>query len=237
MPSLDTQVATDQTETQNKDAPALLVVISGPSGVGKDAVVGRMKRLPRPWRFIVTATTRPKRPLEHDGVDYLFLTPPQFAALLAHDGFLEHATVYGHSYGVPRAPVEEALASGKDVIVKTDVQGAATLRTKAPAALLIFLVPPDMAELERRLRERKSETAEEVERRIRTAAKEMARQPEFNYVVVNHTGCLEQTVAEIEGIIAREKARRRVSSPLTGEGEDRGEAYSKRGSNPSDLAR
>ncbi|MBI2170456.1 MAG: guanylate kinase [Chloroflexi bacterium] len=224
-------------KTQNKDAPTLLVVISGPSGVGKDAVVERMKRLPRPWRFIVTATTRLKRPMERDGVDYLFMTPPQFAALLAQDGFLEHATVYGHSYGVPRVQVEQALASGKDAIVKTDVQGAATIRKQAPGALLIFLVPPHMAELERRLRERKSETAEEVERRIRTAAEEMARQPEFDYVVVNHTGRLEQTVEEIEGIIAKEKERQRVPSPLMGEGEDRGEAHSKRSSSPSDLAR
>ncbi|MBI4338869.1 MAG: guanylate kinase [Chloroflexi bacterium] len=191
----------------------LVVVISGPSGVGKDAVLERMKRLPRPWHFIVTATTRPQRQGEHDGVDYTFLTPTQFEALLARDGFLEHATVYGRSYGVPRAQVEAALASGKDVIMKTDVQGARTLRSNMPGAVLIFLAPPDMGELERRLRQRKSDTADDIERRIATAAHEMEHQADFDHVVVNGTGCLDQTVAEIERLIAAEKARRSPPSP------------------------
>ncbi|MCH7706349.1 MAG: guanylate kinase [Chloroflexi bacterium] len=188
--------------------PSLLVVISGPSGVGKDTVLERMKGLPRTWYFVVTVTTRPKRPGEKDGVDYIFVTPSEFQALLDEDGLLEHAEVYGRSYGVPRAQVEDALASGRDVIVKPDVQGARTLRAKVPGALLIFLAPPDMDELERRLRERKSETAEDMERRIQTAAVEMEARPEFDYVVVNHSGHLEETVADIEEIIAGEKAKR-----------------------------
>ena len=188
--------------------PSLLVVISGPSGVGKDTVLERMKGLPRTWYFVVTVTTRPKRPGEKDGVDYIFVTPSGFQALLDEDGLLEHAEVYGRSYGVPRAQVEEALASGRDVIVKPDVQGARTLRAKVPGALLIFLAPPDMNELERRLRERNSETAEDMERRIQTAAVEMEARPEFDYVVVNHSGHLEETVADIEEIIAGEKAKR-----------------------------
>ena len=187
---------------------SLLVVISGPSGVGKDTVLERMKGLARTWYFVVTATTRPKRPGEKDGVDYIFVTPSQFQALVDEDGLLEHAEVYGRSYGVPRAQVEEALASGRDVIVKPDVQGARTLRSKVPGALLIFLAPPDMDELERRLRERKSETAEDMERRIQTATEEMEARPEFDYVVVNHSGRLEETVADIEEIITREKAKR-----------------------------
>ena len=187
---------------------SLLVIISGPSGVGKDTVLERMKGLARTWYFVVTATTRPKRPGEKDGVDYIFVTPSQFQALVDEDGLLEHAEVYGRSYGVPRAQVEEALASGRDVIVKPDVQGARTLRSKVPGALLIFLAPPDMDELERRLRERKSETAEDMERRIQTATEEMEARPEFDYVVVNHSGRLEETVTDIEEIIAREKAKR-----------------------------
>jgi len=187
---------------------SLLVVISGPSGVGKDTVLERMKGLARTWYFVVTATTRPKRPGEKDGVDYIFVTPSQFQALVNEDGLLEHAEVYGRSYGVPRAQVEEALASGRDVIVKPDVQGARTLRSKVPGALLIFLAPPDMDELERRLRERKSETAENMEQRIQTATEEMEARPEFDYVVVNHSGRLEETVADIEEIITREKAKR-----------------------------
>ncbi len=188
--------------------PSLLVVIPCPSGVGKDTVLERMKGLPRTWYFVVTVTTRPKRPGEEDGVDYIFVTPSEFQALLDEDGLLEHAEVYGRSYGVPRAQVEEALASGRDVIVKPDVQGARTLRAKVPGALLIFLAPPDMNELERRLRERNSETAEDMERRIQTAAVEMEARPEFDYVVVNHSGHLEETVADIEEIIAGEKAKR-----------------------------
>lgn len=195
-----------------KEHPAtLLVVISGPSGVGKDAVIERMKRLLRPWHFIVTATTRPKRAGEVDGVDYIFLTEQAFEALLAQDGFLEHAKVYGRYYGVPRAQVEDALASGKDVLVKTDVQGARTIHSKIPGAVLVFLAPPDLPELERRLRERKSESAEDLERRIRTASAEMACAPEFDYVVVNDTGQLEQAVREVEGIMEREKKKRAVT--------------------------
>jgi len=199
-----------------QEQPAtLLMVISGPSGVGKDAVLERMKRLPRPWHFIVTATTRPKRSGERDGVDYIFLPEQEFEALLERDGFLEHAKVYGRYYGVPRAQVEEALASGKDVLVKTDVQGARTIRGKIPGAVLVFLAPPDLPELERRLRERESETPEDLERRIRTATSEMACAPEFDYVVVNHTGRLEQAVTEIEGIMAREKEKRRLARVFT----------------------
>ena len=186
----------------------LLVVISGPSGVGKDAVLERMKRHPEPRHFVVTATTRPKRPNERDGVDYVFMSPSEFQALLARDGFLEHAEVYGRSYGVPRAHVEEGLRAGKDVIVKTDVQGARTLKAKIPDALLIFLAPPDLEEMERRLRRRRSETAEDLQRRIATARVEMRCEPEFDHVVVNLTGRLEETVAAVENIIAQERRRR-----------------------------
>ncbi|MSQ22277.1 MAG: guanylate kinase [Dehalococcoidia bacterium] len=191
------------------DGPPLLVVISGPSGVGKDAVLERMRRTHDGWHFVVTATTRPKRPGERDGVDYIFLEPSQFQALLERDGFLEHAQVYGRYYGVPRGQVEEALHSGKDVVVKTDVQGARTIRAKQPNTLLVFLAPPDMQELERRLRQRKSETPEELQRRIQTAQHEMTCQGEFDHVVVNRNGRIDEAVAEIERIISSIKHERR----------------------------
>ena len=186
----------------------LMVVISGPSGVGKDAVLERMRLLPREWHFIVTATTRERRPNERDGTDYVFMTTEEFRSLVEKDGFLEHAEVYGRWYGVPRSQTEEALRSGKDCIVKVDVQGARTIRTEVPDALLIFLAPPDMKELERRLRERKSETVEDMKRRIDTARLEMEQEAEFDYVVVNHNGRLDDAVTEVDEIIAREKRRR-----------------------------
>ena len=191
----------------NNPSP-LLVVISGPSGVGKDAVLERMRLLPREWQFIVTATTRQRRPNERDGADYVFMTMEEFRSLLDEDGFLEHAEVYGRWYGVPRSQAEVALGSGKDCIVKVDVQGARTIRVKMPDALLIFLAPPDMEELERRLRERKSETVEDMKRRVDTARMEMEQEAEFDHVVVNHSGRLDETVAEIDEIIAKEKRQR-----------------------------
>ena len=192
------------------DAPdPLLVVISGPSGVGKDAALQGMKLLQRPWRYIITATTRPKRPGERDGIDYIFMSPEEFRNLMTEDGFLECAEVYGTWYGVPRSQADEAMASGKDVIVKTDIQGARTLRSKIPEALLIFLAPPTMEELSRRLLERKSETEEALRRRIETAETEMESRNEFDYVVVNHNGRLNEAVEEIDRIIQSEKANRR----------------------------
>jgi len=183
----------------------LLIIISGPSGVGKDAVLERMRQYHKPWYFIVTATTRPKRLGETDGVDYVFMSKGHFQELLDQGGFLEYANVYGRFYGVPQAQIQDAFKSGQDVIVKTDVQGARTLRSKIPGALLIFLAPPNMEELERRLRTRKSETESDLEQRIQTAFSEMASQSEFDHVVVNHTNSLEVTVRNIEQIIDHEK--------------------------------
>jgi guanylate kinase len=186
----------------------LMVIISGPSGAGKDAVLERMRLLPREWHFIITATTRERRTNERDGTDYVFMTTEEFRALVEKDGFLEHAEVYGRWYGVPQLQVEEALRSGKDCIVKVDIQGARTIRAEVPDALLIFLAPPDMEELERRLRERKSESVNGIKRRIDTARMEMEQEAEFDYVVVNHNGRLDDAVTEVDEIIAREKRRR-----------------------------
>lgn len=187
--------------------PPLLIVISGPSGVGKDATVRRMKELGLPFHFVVTATTRPRRPNEVDGVDYHFLSKEQFQELLDKGELLEHALVYGEYKGIPKQQVREALASGLDVIMRLDVQGAATIRQLVPDAILIFLMAPSEEELVRRLMQRNTETPESLRTRIATAREEMQRMAEFDYVVVNRDGHLDETVKQIEAIIRAEKCR------------------------------
>ena len=194
--------------TAGTDPPPLLVVISGPSGVGKDAVIAEMRTSQPGLAFAVTATTRPMRPGEVDGRDYVFLTSKQFGAMLDADGFLEHAEVYGNRYGVPREGVRAALEAGRDVIVKIDVQGAATVRRIAPDALLIFLAAPSAGELERRLRPRKTDSPRQIEVRIETAQHETQQAAWFDVTIVNETGAVSQTVARI--IEAMEEERHRV---------------------------
>ena len=190
-------------------APPLLVVLSGPSGAGKDAVLAELRELERPWHFAVTATTRPMRDGERDGVDYVFLDHDTFARMRERDEFLECAEVYGRWYGVPRSQVRDALHSGKDVILKIDVQGAATVRRMAPEALLVFLVPASMEDLRQRLVGRMSESATELELRLGMAKSELAHINEYDYRVVNENGSigLQQAAADIDAIIAAEKCR------------------------------
>ena len=187
----------------------LLVVISGPSGVGKDAVVKRMKELGYPFHFVVTATSRPPRPGEVDGVDYFFLSKAEYDRLIAQDGFVEHAVVYGKHYGVPKAQIRNALASGQDVVMRVDVQGAATLRRLIPGAVLIFLLPGSELELTQRLKGRDSDTPEALEKRMATLREEVTRIQEFDYVVVNRQGDLDRTVQVVAAIITAEKCRTR----------------------------
>ncbi len=187
--------------------PPLLVVLSGPSGVGKDAVLNELRKLNRPWHFTITATTRPMRPGERDGVDYIFLDHAVFTRMRERDEFIECAEVYGRWYGVPRSQARNALRSGKDVILKIDVQGAATVRRMAPESLLIFLIPPSLADLRQRLQARMTESATELEHRLRTAEEELVRIGEYDYRVVNENGGLRQAAAEIDSIITAEKCR------------------------------
>jgi guanylate kinase len=185
----------------------LLVVVSGPSGVGKDATLKRMEELGYPFHFVVTATTRPRRANEVDGVDYHFVSQQEFAEMLEKNDLLEHAIVYGQHKGIPKKQVREALASGKDVIMRIDVQGAATIRHLVPEAVFIFLTASSEEELIRRLKKRKTETPEGLKRRIATAREEMKRLDEFDYVVVNRDGSLDDTVKTIAAIIAAEKCK------------------------------
>lgn len=185
----------------------LMMVVSGPSGVGKDAVLMRVQERRYPVRRVVTATTRPKRPNERDGVDYIFLDTGTFERKLAEDGFLESAIVYGNHYGVPKDQVNAALADGVDVIVRIDVQGAETIKRLNPQGVFVFLAPPSMEELERRLRARKSEAAVDLERRLDTARQEMARMSMFDYVVVNENDRLDEAAEALESIMRAERWR------------------------------
>ena len=185
----------------------LLIVLSGPSGVGKDAVLTRMRQQGKPYHFVVTATTRPIRPSEFEGRDYMFVDEHAFREMIEAGDLLEWAEVYGNLYGVPKSQIVDALGGGRDVIVKPDVQGAATIREKAPEALFIFQAPPNMQELEDRLSQRMTESPVALQRRLDTARQEMAEASRFDYVVVNHDGRMDEAVAEISAIIDRERHR------------------------------
>jgi guanylate kinase len=186
--------------------PPLLVVLTGPSGTGKDSVRDELKKLlDRPYAFAVTATTRPPRPAERDGVDYYFVSRDEFQRMVDDGDLLEHAVVYGQEKGLPKAPVRELLKSGRDVLVPSDVQGARYIKSVAPGAVTIFIAPPSDAELERRLRSRGGDTEEQVRLRLETARQELAEAGDFDYMIVNDD--LSESVAEIERIIAEERSR------------------------------
>jgi guanylate kinase len=185
----------------------VLVVISGPSGVGKDSVLLELKQADYPFYFVVTATTRARRAGESDGVDYHFVTVGEFAEMIEKNELIEHAVVYGDYKGIPKKHVREALASGKDVIMRIDVQGAATIRRLVPNAVTIFLTAESEEKLVRRLRERKTEEADQLKMRIVTARGELQRIVEFDYVVINREDALEETVDQVLSIIKAEKSR------------------------------
>lgn len=185
----------------------LLIVISGPSGVGKDTVIQRMKERNLPFHFVVTATTRQPRPEEVNGVDYFFVSHDEFAEMIETGELLEYAIVYNDYKGIPKQQVRQALASGKDVVMRIDVQGAATIRELSPQAVLIFLTTQDEDEMVKRLHTRKTETPEGLKLRIATARQELKRTGEFDYVVVNREFQLDETVDVILAIIQAEHHR------------------------------
>lgn len=191
----------------NQPAVPMLVVISGPSGVGKDSVLMRMRELGFPFHFVVTTTSRAQRPGEIEGFDYNFVSKEDFEAMIGADELLEHAVVYGEYKGIPKSQVRDALYSGKDVIMRIDVQGAATIKRLAPDAVLIFLAPPSRAELEHRLRLRRTESPEALEQRLALVEEEMSRVDEFDYVVLNPESRLDEAAGIIQSIIRAEKAR------------------------------
>jgi guanylate kinase len=198
-------VADDWSEIPKREP--LLIVISGPSGVGKDTVLQRMKERRMPFHFVVTATTRPPRAGEVHGRDYFFLSTDEFAEMIEQKELLEWARVYNDYKGIPKQQVRDALASGHDVVMRLDVQGAATVRELSPGAVMIFLAPASEEELVNRLRERKTETPEGLKLRIATARRELHRMGEFDYFVVNPDMALETTVDRIIAIIEAEHSR------------------------------
>jgi guanylate kinase len=183
---------------------AQLVIISGPSGVGKDTIIDALRGRPRDadYHYVVTCTTRPPRPGEVDGVSYHFLDRERFLALRDSGGLLEANEVHGNWYGTPRVEVRDALVAGHDVILKIDVQGAQQVKERVDEALLVFIVPPSLEALFGRLRARATETADQLELRQRNAAIELARQEDYDHVVVNETGQVERTAETIDAIIA-----------------------------------
>lgn len=185
------------------------MIISGPSGVGKDAIIEAMRRRepPYPRSYVITVTTRDRRKNEIDGTHYHFLSVDDYGRLVADEGLLEASEVHQHWYGTPRDQVQSALSAGKDAILKIDVQGADKIRARVRDALLIFVVPPSMEELERRLVNRGTEPPKDLDIRLRNARIEMARRGEFDHVVVNETDCIDQTAEEIDAIISAEHER------------------------------
>ena len=188
-------------------AHPLFIVISGFSGVGKDATLDKMKKVGFPFHYVVTATTRPKRPGEKDGVDYHFLSEDKFRQMIKTNQFLEWAKVYGNYYGVPKREIEEALRQGQDTIVKVDVQGAATIKQILPDAVFIFLMAPSTEELANRLKQRHGLHSEDLDLRLSKAREEIESLPLFDYVVVSHTDDLDLTVTQINAIVTAEKCR------------------------------
>lgn len=190
-----------------RPAQPLLVVLSGPSGVGKDSILMRMRDIGFPFHFVVTATSRAQRPGERDGYDYHFVSKEHFEEMIACGELLEWAEVYGHYKGIPKREVGQALQSGRDVILRIDVQGAATIKRLAPDAVFIFLAPGSFDELHNRLQWRRTESPDQMERRLAMARREMDALDTFDYVVINREDHLDDAVGQIRNILSAEKQR------------------------------
>jgi len=185
----------------------LLIVISGPTAVGKDAVIKLMFERKMPLHFVVTATTRPRRETEVDGVDYIFVSKERFQQMIDHNELIEYSWVYTAYKGIPRSQIEHAIASGVDVIMRVDVQGARKIRQIYPECIQIFLIPRNEQELIDRILFRKSETEDEIQQRLATVKDELQCLPTFDYVVVNENSHLDHTVDTIWSIIDAEHHR------------------------------
>ncbi|MFC2058038.1 guanylate kinase [Chloroflexota bacterium] len=185
----------------------LLIILSGPSGVGKDTVLTGMKAQGYPLYYVVTLTTRAQREGEKDGVDYHFTTRAKFEEMIENEELLEWANVYGNLYGVPRQEVKQALARGQDTIIRIDVQGSATIKSILPQAVFIFLASPSMLELENRLKQRATESSVDLKMRMKAVHEEMDSLSIFDYIVINYRDKLELAISQITAIITAEKCR------------------------------
>ncbi|HWR64579.1 MAG TPA: guanylate kinase [Bellilinea sp.] len=205
-------MCTHTTLLERNNLKPLVIVLSGPSGVGKDSVLKAMQSRGMAFHFVVTTTDRKPRKEEINGVDYNFISTELFEQMLHNDEFVEHARVYGDYKGVPKSQIQEALASGKDVVLRLDVQGAARVRELFPDSIQIFLIPENEDKWRQRFISRKSETEEMLQKRMEIAHEELKRVAEFNYVVINCTDCLDTTVNQIAAIIEAEHLKVRTGS-------------------------
>jgi guanylate kinase len=185
----------------------LVIVISGPSGVGKDAILNRMKALNYPFEYVTTVTTRARRANERNQVDYIFISVDEFQSLLKNNGLLEWANVYGNYYGVPKQPVKDALSRGRDIFIKVDVQGAANIKKIIPEAIFIFIAPPSVSELSNRLIGRCTENTSDLAVRLKISKHELQQICNFDYVVINSSNKIDAAIEEIRAIVTAEKCR------------------------------
>ena len=188
----------------------LLVVVSGPSGVGKDTLLERLAQLNGDvkMQFVVTATTRKPREGERDGVNHHFMDRTAFERMIERGELLEYANVYGNYYGVPKSQVRDALREGRHVLLRVDVQGAERLRTVAPEAVFVFVLPPSLETLEARLHARGKDSPESIKTRLAAARTEIEQSDRFDYRIVNGDGAIDDSVKELVDIIRRESRRK-----------------------------
>lgn len=196
----------------------LLIVLSGPSGAGKSTVISNLLRRRDDIRFSVSATTRAPRPGEEDGKDYFFHTREEFARMVEADAFLEHAEYVGNCYGTPAAPVDENLSAGYNVLLDIEVQGATQVMGKRPDCVSVFLAPPSLEELERRLRGRGTDTEEKIQGRLETARRELPLAANYAYIVVNDDADI--AAGELDAIITAELCRSEKRMKFIAEGEN-----------------
>ena len=186
-------------------AKGCLIVVSGPSGTGKGTICGKLLQQNKGIAYSVSATTRAPREGEQDGVNYYFLRKEEFERMIAEGELLEWAEVYGNYYGTPLKKIRERLAEGQDVLLEIDTQGALNVKSKMPEAVLIFIMPPSLEELEKRLRGRGTDAEEAILRRLSEAAHEIGLAREYNYVVENDE--VAKALAKVEAVIAAEHCR------------------------------
>jgi guanylate kinase len=192
---------------QSSTRQGLLFVLSAPSGTGKDTVIKTLKQQGMDFYVVPSITTRAPRPGESEGNPYHFVSQETFERLVSQHELLEYANVHGNWYGQPRKPIRDNLSAGRDVLLKIDVKGAATIHSKIPEAIFIFLIPGSLEELTQRLIDRQTETGEELQRRLADARKELAEQHWYDYLVINRQGHLEEAVDCLRAIMLAEHCR------------------------------
>ncbi len=204
---LETEQTVSQSDHLSPPQQGLLFVLSAPSGTGKDTVINALKQQGMDFYVVASVTTRAPRPGESEGNPYHFVSLEKFEQLMAQGELLEYANVHGNWYGQPRQAIRDNLRAGRDVLLKIDVQGAATIRRKVPEAIFIFLVPSSLEELAQRLTNRHTETEAERTRRLTDARKELAEQHWYDYVIVNRQDHLQEAVDQLRAIMLAEHAR------------------------------